>query len=175
MEIKLTEIIVGGVFTIVGVILKIAYDYYKSNAESSEKIRLDTIKNSINALKELVSSMLKVRTKMEVLMKNSNKNFKASELETLSNEIKDCLACFNENRLDLYIFIAKDESPMFIDYIITLYSCVDSLMDIDEKKDKDEIMTICKSTFSSFSKLYDEYYKNYLELIRIVIQKKKFH
>jgi len=102
----------------------------------------------------LLGNMSKSKNSVELFLKDSTDK---DRLKKAKIHMAECIKYFEDNREDLYLFIQKEESPIFIDYAVVLQSILENY-----KQDKNLRL---KETFTKFKILYDEYYKQ-LEIFK---------
>jgi gas vesicle protein len=170
----LDDIYIKGLFGLVGIILGGVVTYFLRENKISLETRMKIIHESLDSMKNLLSSMSNTKNKVNLLISDIEKTklIDTKIHKDTIDTIQECINNFNKNRGGLYIFIAKDESPLFIDYAVVLISVVSNITDYqDYLKHQEQI----KKSYDTFKNLYTEYNNSYSRMLDIIINKKKFH
>lgn len=168
------DIYIKGLFGLVGIILGGVVTYFLRENKISLETRMKIIHESLDSMKNLLSSMSNTKNKVNLLISDIEKTklIDTKIHKDTIDTIQECINNFNKNRGGLYIFIAKDESPLFIDYAVVLISVVSNITDYqDYLKHQEQI----KKSYDTFKNLYTEYNNSYSRMLDIIINKKKFH
>lgn len=168
------EIYIKGFFGLAGIILGGAITYFLKDNKISLETRMKIVHESLDSMKDLLSNMSNTKNKVSNLMKNikENKLLDTKSYEETLESIQTCITYFNANRGGLYIFIAKDESPLFIDYAVILQSVISNINNYQDFLEHQEQI---EKSYDTFNHLYSEYNNNYNNMLDILINKKKFH
>jgi len=164
---------IEGLFGLGGIILGGVVTYFLKDNKIGLDTRMKVIHESLDAMKSLLSKMSSAKNKINYLIQDieKNKSFNADFTKEAMENMTDCVKYFEEHRAELFIFIAKDESPLFIDYAIALKELIEHTYNNKNLEYREQII---KSN-TTFINLYNEYTKNYTNMIDIVINKKRFH
>lgn len=141
------EAIYGISGILIGAILKdfIKFSFFKRKKDYEYEIKV--IDKAIKTMKALLGNMSTSKNSIEIFLKEKDKNKRKKALEDITN----CIQYFENNRRDLFLFIYKEKSPIFIDFAIVLQTMLNNY----KKKDLHKIDT----TFAKFKLLYNEYYE----------------
>jgi len=141
------EVIYGLIGVVIGAILKdyIKFSFFKRKKDYEYEVKM--IHKAIQSMKDLLGSMSTTKNSIDMFLKNTTDD----SLKKALKDITKCIKCFEDNRGDLFLFIYKEKSPIFIDYAVILQAMLDNY----KEKDKDKIC----DTFEKFKSLYDEYYE----------------
>jgi hypothetical protein len=170
----LDDIYIKGLFGLAGIILGGVVTYFLRENKISLETRMKIIHESLDSMKNLLSNMSNTKNKVNFFISDIEKT-KLIDTKTHQDTIdtiQECINYFNKNRGGLYIFIAKDESPLFIDYAVVLISVVSNINDYQDYLQHQKQI---KKSYDTFKNLYTEYNSSYNKMLDIIINKKKFH
>ena len=146
------ETVVGIISFIGGFFIK---DYFKFRIFKRKK----DYNYELKIMQEANKSMKKLLTKMSIAKNSINEFYKdnsnRNKFKKAKNDISDCINYFEKNRAELFMYIAKEESPIFIDYAVVLRNTLESCFG-----DKKKVSKLVK-TLENFQKLYDNYYNQF--------------
>lgn len=168
------DIYIEGLFGLGGIILGGVVTYFLRENKISLETRMKIIHESLDSMKNLLSNMSNTKNKVNSFISDIEKTklIDTKIHKDTIDTIQVCINNFNKNRGGLYIFIAKDKSPLFIDYAVVLINLVSDITDYqDYLKHQEKI----KISYDTFNNLYTEYNSSYSKMLDIIINKKKFH
>jgi transcriptional regulator with XRE-family HTH domain len=148
------ETAIGVISFIGGFIIKDFFKFQMLKRKKDYQYEIEIMKKANKSMEKLLTKMSTSKNSINEYLKDDSN---ITKLKKANKDISECVNYFEKNRADLFLYIAKEESPIFIDHTIVLR---DSLLYLKEKKDND-ILNDLSLSLSNYQKLYDNYYQQY--------------
>ncbi|MFK5975216.1 MAG: hypothetical protein QM493_01795 [Sulfurovum sp.] len=146
---------------------RLQYSIKHENDKKFENLKnqYETNKNTKAVIKGLLSKMSSVKNSVNSLLKDIEHKQSINEnlFKKVEQSIKEANDYFNNNRGNLYDFIDKESSPIFVDNIVILENAVHGLKTLIDIKHRKTL----QDSYDNFHSLYNKYYAKYEKILSL--------